>query len=134
MSVYFRGYPLGALPPDKFLLLNMSLTGGGVALSLSPMAAFAFAVVLGAVSALSPCVFRRWLWLRLGENYFIGGGVFGYVAWSTALTLPGMAVVLDKNISAALVALLGVLYFLGVRGPYWRIQTFFHRVAKGSDS
>jgi len=135
---YLRGHLLGALPPEKFLqFLNTSLAGEGgkPALGFSQMAILAFAVVLGAASAISPCVVVP---LALAASrrrliYFIAGSVLGYVIWSSVLTFSGIPVVLDKNLAAALILLFGVLYFLGARGPYWKVQTFFHKAAGGSD-
>lgn len=135
---YIKGYLLGALPPDKFLLfLNASLTRteiGKEAEDFLPIVLL-FVVVLGVASAISPCVV---LPLAVATSrrrlaYFSIGGFSGYVAWSAALTLFGSPIVLDRYLSTVLIILLGVMYLIGARVPYWRVQTFFHRVAKGSD-
>ncbi|AFA39855.1 hypothetical protein Pogu_1828 [Pyrobaculum oguniense TE7] len=138
---YIRGYLLGALPPDKFIqFLDISINKSlekvsGPAPGFSLIAAILFAVGLGAASAISPCIV---LPLALATTrkkliYFIGGGIPGYAVWSATLALFGLPIYLDKNLSAILITTLGTMYIIGVKRLFWRVQTFFHKVARGSD-
>ncbi|MCY0889713.1 MAG: hypothetical protein OWQ51_01815 [Pyrobaculum arsenaticum] len=122
------------MPTDEFiqfLYLHKQVVDeiGGPTPGFSLIAALLSTLGLGGAFAISPCVVlplalattRKWI------IYFIGGGLLGYAVWSATLALFRLPISLGKSLTVVLIIILGVMYLIGVKGPFWRVQTFFYK-------